>query len=151
MYHSRYTSPQPSFWQALPRVACVGVGLLFATGLLIAEYHYAVGWRQGLKPTEAVRHLELAQRFFLPDYRFRAGAAYYYASTRWKGSGPDAIASMRHALSLNPWSLDIRRNLAGFLLEQGDEKGALAEIAVINRAHPGLPVAVQVNQNPATR
>lgn len=94
--------------------------------------------------------MRAAAWWFPLDYRFRGGPSYFYAQQRFKGSGPAAIAEMRAALVINPNAFDIRRNLAGFLWEAGDIKGAMAQIERIHNAHPAAELGLTVNANPET-
>lgn len=100
--------------------------------------------------TKAIARLEVARAVFPIDRRFRQGPAVYLSLHRWKGSRPLAIKTLREALATDQYSFDLRRNLAGFLFEDGDTPGAIDEISAIKRYQPGRDIPVIVNVNPAT-
>lgn len=118
--------------------------------MLTAEQQYAEGWRQPALHAAALPHIGRARAAFPFDHRFRIAVAEYYSRIRWKGSRPEAIAAVRAALATDPFALDLHRNLAGLLYEDGDMAGSQREIAFLARYQPHWPVAIIVNANPAT-
>jgi hypothetical protein len=95
--------------------------------------------------------LDRSAALFPFDFRLRQAPAVYCSQIRWKGSGPACIAALRAELAVNPFSADLRRNLAGFLIEAGDMDSAKRELAAVAALVPRAHIAVSVNQNPATR
>ncbi len=95
--------------------------------------------------------LDLAARLFPFDFMMRAGPAKFCAEIRWKGSGPDCIVALRRELSFDPMAHDLRRALAGLLIEVGREDEAKREVATIHAFAPHLPLVIPVNINPETR
>lgn len=99
----------------------------------------------------AMARLHLAAALNPYDYHVRAGPAAYCSEARWKGSGAGCMSALLAELAENPFALDLRRNLAGFLIEAGRIDAAKAEIAFISKFVPGQHLVVPVNANPATR
>lgn len=91
-----------------------------------------------------------ARRAFPLDFRFRAAEASFYARVRWKGSRPAAIDAIRVALLTDPFAMDMHRNLAGLLYEDGDLNGVSREIAFLKHYMPKRDAPIFVNANPAT-
>lgn len=95
-------------------------------------------------------HVERAARWFPLDHRFRSGVAEFYSIVRWKGSRAAAIDALTLALETNPFSLDLRRNLAALLWENGEQERAEAELLVIKALSPKAKLTIVVNVNPGT-
>jgi hypothetical protein len=70
---------------------------------------------------------------------------------RWHGSRGPAIAAIRAALLVDPSNAGLHRNLAGLLIEDGDQDGGMRELAIVHRLAPMAPLSVYVNVNPETR
>lgn len=96
-------------------------------------------------------YLQRARAIFPLEHWLRSGVADYYSEKRWSGSRDAAIAAIRAALVYDPYSAGLHRNLAGFLMEAGDEAAASAELELVHRISPRSAIQVYVNVNPATR
>jgi len=124
--------------------------MVVAAALLTAEILHAVAFTQTHRPA-AMLLLQRSAGVFPLDFRLRQAPAVFCSETRWKGSGPDCIAALRAELRVNPFSADLRRNLAGFLIEAGDMEGAKRELGVVSALQPGRNIVLSVNVNPGTR
>lgn len=100
---------------------------------------------------EAIDHLARARAIFPLEHWFRSGIADYYSEHRWHGSREPAIAALKEAIASDPFSAGLHRNLAGFLVEAGDNVGAGREVGIVHRISPRSNIALFVNVNPATR
>lgn len=94
---------------------------------------------------------EAGARWFPLDFRIRTRATAFCFEHRWPGSGAWCREATRRELAVNPFALDLRRNLAGMLIEAGAKDEALKQVAVIRALAPHIPLQVPVNLNPATR
>jgi hypothetical protein len=126
------------------------IALLYGALLLVAEQQRALAWRHVALHEESLKRLAIARMVFPFDYRFREGAAVFYARIRWKGSKPAAIKAMREAIQADPYSMGMHRNLAGMLYEAGDKEGMAVEIEFLKRFMPHVDPAIVVNANPDT-
>lgn len=85
------------------------------------------------------------------QYDFRNAEAEFYSEVRWAGSRPLAIDSLRRAIAADPNNAGLRRNLAGFLIEDGKDVEAGEEIDRVRKLVPRGEIALFVNINPVTR
>jgi hypothetical protein len=92
--------------------------------------------------------MELAKRLYPFEHRYRLGVAYYYAAVRWKGSRDEAIAAIKDALDTDPFTFDLRRDLAGLYYEEKDMEGVKEEMAVLHYFLPRVQLSLIVNANP---
>ncbi len=147
---SRFTSQPPSLWQALWRAMLVAAGLLYATSSVVAEWNYAMAWNDSLPGSERASHATLAAGVFPLAPRIRMAPAQLYSQVRWKGSREQAIVVLRAALADNPYAVDFRRNLGGFLIENGEDAAAEVELQTVARLSPRSRIMLRVNTNPET-
>lgn len=145
---SRFECQPPSLWQVLWRAAFVATGLLYATCAAVAEWNYLRVWNGSLSGPARVRSAELAAAIFPLDGRNRLAPAHFYSTVRYAGSREIAIKLLRAALVEDPYAIDLRRNLAGFLLEGGDRAGAERELAFVAQFSPRSKIVLWVNVNP---
>lgn len=95
-------------------------------------------------------HAERAAGWFPLDPRIRTAPAHLYSAERWEGSRTAAIAALRAAIAVDPLAVDMRRNLAAYLIENGERAAAEAEIAVVSALSPRSAIVLRVNVNPKT-
>ena len=132
------------------RVNFVSLGLLYAGFSIVAELRYARAADESLPISIRVHNAAIAASDFPLDPRLRKALAEFYSVVRWPGSREQAIPVLRAALEDDPFAFDIRRNLAGYLLEDGDRPAAEREIAFIHAFSPRSQIVLHVNVNPAT-
>lgn len=147
---SRFECRPPSLWQVSWRAAFVAIGLLYATCACVAEWNYLRVWNGSLSGSARVRSAVLAAAVFPLDGRNRLAPAHFYSTVRYAGSREIAIELLRAALVEDPYAIDLRRNLAGFLLEAGDRAGAERELAFVAQFSPRSRIVLWVNVNPET-
>lgn len=140
----------PGSWRRWSQAGLLLTGCLYAAASLLAEAQFAAGW-SAPDPQVSIAHLRRAQALFPLEHRLRLGLAEFYSTVRFKGSSLPAIVALAEALDDDPWNAGLRRNLAGFLIEAGNEEAAQAEIAAVHRISPRSNIALRVNVNPETR
>jgi len=95
--------------------------------------------------------MQAAARLFPFDYELRFAPSKFCSEVRWKGSAEPCMASLRAELAVNPFAHDLRRNLAGFLIQLDRKPEAAEQVLFIMSVVPHLPpLAIPVNQNPDT-
>ena len=104
----------------------------------VSSYWYDMRGRAYLQNgniPEAIQQLEMATRFGSePEYFNTLGVAYMYAHQYEK-----AVAQHRHALELNPNSVQAQNNLAAALFELGQKEEAVNELKLAIQQHPEAP------------
>lgn len=94
--------------------------------------------------SDSLRRFDVAASLFPLQWRFRAGAAYFRTSVVGAGSREEIKAEIRRALETNPFLLDLRRSLAGYLWEEGRQDEAIAELWFIRRFAPNAKIEIRV-------
>jgi hypothetical protein len=94
--------------------------------------------------SDSLRRFEVAERLFPLQWRFRSGGAYFRTSVVGAGSRDEIKAEIRRALATNPFLLDLRRSLAGYLWEEGRQDEAVAELWFIRHIAPNAKIEIRV-------
>lgn len=146
---SRSTCPPRFLWLRWPLAGFAAFGLCYALANGIAESAYSAAWAADAAGRGATRASIVAQVFPF-DPRLRAAPAQYYSARRWPGSRDYAIGVLQNYLDGDPFAVDMRRNLAGYLLEAGDKAGAARELGIVQTLSPRSQINLRVNVNPET-
>lgn len=61
-----------------------------------------------------------------------------------------AIGVLKTHLDADPFAVDMRRNLAGYLIEAGKREEAERQIGIVHALSPRSQINLRVNTNPGT-
>ena len=142
-------SPSRSTNRSQPRLArCAAagfaaIGLLYATALLTAEWHYSnIDLKYGRDG--ALQHALHAAAWFPLEARFRNAPAYFYSEARIPEAHVDGLMAVAKALDHDLFALDLRLDLVSLLLEGGHIKEANEQAAIVHALAPLAKISVTI-------